>query len=367
MVEPRCFRIGYAARPGDMDLPRSFSLLPLLALCAGCAAPDPPAHAPRTLAGSQRPEMLTRLGDDMRRSGDSADAIGFYRAASQAAPRDPAMLERMGDAFMDMNDPARAEQAFRGELVIDPGNVAAKRGLALALLAQGRASEALPILQRLAEGSSDPGLLRAEGTALDMVGRPADAQAVYRRALSIAPVDPDLHGNLALSLALSGDAAGALTEMQAAIAAPNPDPRQDANAVLVLALTGNADAARTRGDATIGAAATEALLARAQQALTATDARSRAISVGVLTGSVSGAPPAAATLLPPATAAPVASTRVAVTPITVTPIAVTGPPAPQAATDQAAGSPPSPAIPPNWIGPPTPGSLQILGSLPEPH
>ena len=334
-----------------MRLPHSAALLPLLALCAGCAAPDPPAQAPRTLAGSQRPEMLTRLGDDMRRNGDAADAIGFYRAASQAAPRDPAMLERMGDAFMDMNDPARAEQAFRGELVIDPGNLAAERGLALSLLAQSRASEALPILQRLAEGSSDPGLLRAEGTALDMAGRPGDAQAVYRRALNLAPVDPDLHGNLALSLALSGDAADALTEMQAAIAAPNPDPRQDANAVLVLALTGNAEAARTRGDATIGAVATEALLARAQQALTAADARSRAIAVGVLTGSATGAPPLAATLLPPAAPTPVAST----------PVIVTGLPAPQVATDQATGSPPNPALPPNRIDPPTPGSL------PAPH
>jgi Flp pilus assembly protein TadD len=272
-----------------------------------CGA-GPPTQAPRTVTGSQRPEMLTRLGDDMRRNGDAAGAIGLYRAASQADPRDPVTLERMGDAFMDMNDPARAEQAFRGELAIDPHNAAAERGLALALLAQNKAAEALPILQRLAQGSSDPRLLRADGTALDMVGRPGDAQAVYRRGLRFAPIDADLHGNLALSLALSGDAPDALTEMQAAIASPNPDPRQNANAVLVLALTGNADAARAQGDATIGAAATEALLARAQQALAAADSRSRAIAVGVVTSNASGAPPLASVLLPPATPTPVAIT-----------------------------------------------------------
>lgn len=376
MGEPCCFRIRYAARPDDMQLPHSVALLPLLALCAGCAAPDPPAQAPHALADSQRPQMLTRIGDDMLRNGDAGDAISFYRAASQAAPRDPAMLERMGDAFMDTNDPVRAEQAFRGEMVIDPGNLGAEHGLAVSLLAQSRASEALPILQRLAEGSSDPGLLRAEATALDMVGRPGDAQAIYRRALNVAPIDPDLHGNLALSLAISGDAAGALTEMQAAVAAPNPDPRQDANAVLVLALTGNAEAARTRGDATIGAASTEALLARAQQALSATDAKSRAIAVGVLTGSGSGAPPLAATLLPPTTAVavpatpaaitPDATTPAAITPDAITPDAITGPTtAPPPATAQAAGSPTSPALPPNRTDPPAPGFPP--GSLPAPR
>jgi Flp pilus assembly protein TadD len=280
----------------------------LLTLCAGCAVSPPPAQTPRTISDSQRPRTLTRLGDDMRRNGDAAGAIGLYRAASQAAPNDPVVLGHMGDAFMDMNDPARAEQAFRGELAVQPSNRAAERGLALSLLAQNQPAEALSILQRLAGDSSDPGLLRAEGTALDMVGRSAEAQAVYRRGLKSAPIDANLHGNLALSLALGGDATGAVTEMQAAVASPNPDPRQDANAVLVLALTGNTAAARARGNATVGAAATETLLARAQQASSAGDARSRAIAVGVLTSTAPGAPPSGSTLLPPITAAPVAIT-----------------------------------------------------------
>jgi Flp pilus assembly protein TadD len=264
-----------------MRCSRFITALSVLTACAGCAAPAPPTHDPHPLAASQRPEMLTRLGDDMRRNGDAPGALGFYRAASLAAPNDPAPLERMGDAFMDMNDPARAEQAFRGELVVDPGNTAAKRGLALALLAQHRAAEALPMLQGLAQGSSDPALLRAEGTALDMTGQPQQAQGAYRRGLRFAPVDADLHGNLALSLALGGDAADALAQMQAAIASPNPDPRQEANAVLVLALTGNAAAAQVRGEATIGATATQALLARAQQALAAKDAGSRAACLDI--------------------------------------------------------------------------------------
>ncbi len=254
--------------------------------------------------------MLTRLADDMSRDGDPSGAVNLYRAAYLADPRDPQMLQRMGGAFLELNEPMRAEQAFRGALMVAPGDVAAKRGLALSLLAQRRAAEALPLLQQLATDSADPHLLRAEGAALDMLGRQNEAQAIYRKALTYAPIDADLHGNLALSLALSGDAADALREMQAAIASPNPDPRQDANAVLVLALTGNTAAAQARGEATIGATATQVLLARADQARAATTAAARAVAVGLMTDAqergptLSGLPPAVPS--PAATASPTA-------------------------------------------------------------
>jgi tetratricopeptide (TPR) repeat protein len=280
----------------------------------------------------------------MRRSGDAAGALGLYRAASAADPRNADVLQRMGAAFLALHDAPRAEQAFRGALASEPRNRAARRGLALALLEEGNAAQALPILQQLAADSSDPALLRAEGTALDMVGQPRAAQAVYRQGLRLDPIDADLHGDLALSLALSGDAADALAQMQAAIASPNPDPRQNANAVLVLALTGNAAAARTRGDATIGGSATDALLARAQQVAAAVDARQRAVAVGMLTGPGAGQP--GSTLFPPAAAA--------------TPVAVNSLPGPQPEAAQATDSPPNPSPtpgpPPNRTDRPTPNS-----------
>ena len=237
--------------------------------------------------------MLTRLGDDMSRGGDPAGAVKLYRAAYLADPSDPHNLQRMGQAFLDMNAPMSAEQAFRGALMLAPDDVTAKRGMALSLLAEGRAAEALPLLQQLAAHSTDPRLLRAEGTALDMLGRQTEAQAIYRKALSYAPIDADLHGNLALSLALSGDRPDALREMQAAIASPNPDPRQDANAVLVLALTGDDVAAQARGATTIGEAATHDLLVRADQARTATTAPARAIAIGLMTAATTPATPLA--------------------------------------------------------------------------
>jgi len=315
-----------------MHSPHSIAWLALLAVCAGCTASDPPVPITHIVGNDQRSAMLARLGDDMRRNGDPASALGIYLAASAADPANAGVLQRMGAAFLAMNDAPRAEQAFRGALAGEPGDRTAQRGLALSLLAQGRAAEVLPILQKLAAGSSDPALLRAEGVALDMVGMPREAQAVYRQALRLDPIDADLHGNLALSLALSGDAADAMTEMQAAIAAPDPDPRQNANAVLVLALTGNEDAARIRGDATVGPAATEVLLARAQQAAAATDPRQRAVAIGLLTGNAAGQPTLSSTLLP-------------------TPAALTAPPGPEAAAARAAPPRPKPASPQTPSGP----------------
>lgn len=289
----------------------------------------------------------------MSRGGDPSGALKLYRAAYLADPHDPHMLQRMGEAFLGMNAPMRAEQAFRGALMLAPGDVGARRGLALSLLAEGRAAAALPELQKLAAGSTDPRLLRAEGTALDMLGRQAEAQAIYRKALRYAPIDADLHGNLALSLALSGDAQDALREMQAAIASPSPDPRQDANAVLVLALTGNDAAAEARGEATIGAAATQELLARADQARAATTPAARAVAIGLMTAN--GHRDTLLTTSAPAVAAPAAPP----------PVATASPPGPASVSarrtevaQQANQAPP---------GPPPPSSTGPTDPPPTPH
>ena len=250
--------------------------LALSLLLAACAHAPPPAPTIKDV-----PSSLVRLGDDMRHNGDANGAMNLYRSAAEDSPHSAIPLERMGEAYAAMGDRDRAEQSFRAASVLDPTNPDVQRGLAVTLLAAGRPAEALPTLQSLARTSSDPALLRDLGTALDMLGRNAEAQRTYRRGLTQAPADADLHGNLALSLAISGNATAARTEMQAAVASPLPDPRQEANAVLILALLGETQEARDRGDKHLGPAATDALLARAAAAREAPDAAGRALALGV--------------------------------------------------------------------------------------
>jgi Flp pilus assembly protein TadD len=293
----------------------------LLGLLSACVTSPPPRPLPPAVKAADKPHMLTRLGDDVRRGGDAAGAVALYRAAAAAAPRDPVPLTNMGEALNEAGDPQRAEQAFRAALTLQTGDPAAQQGLAVALLAQGRPAEALPLLQALDKPGAGARLLGAEGTALDMLGRHADAQAVYRRGLQADPTDAALHGNLALSLALAGQAEASLAELRAAIGAPLPDPRQEANAVLVLVLLDRLDEARVRGGQTIGPAGTEMLIDRAATARQTSDPLLQAQALGVLTAPGMAAAPRS--LLPP--------------PLVTAPM-VSAPG--QVAPPQAAGSPP---------------------------
>ncbi len=246
-----------------------------------------------------------------------------------------------------MNDPQRAEQAYRGALMLAPDDAEAKRGLATALLAQNRPAEALPLLHALDTGTPSLRILRAEGTALELLGRDAEAQAVYRRGLQQAPIDAGLHGNLALSLALSGATAEAYAEMRAAVSSPMPDPRQEANAVLVLALLGRTDEARSRGEQSIGVEATQVLLDRATQARSMGSA-GRAAALGVLTSTSPQAPPAMQ--MPTPVSAPAPAAAVAARPAAGSP--TTYPPAPPRAR-------PSPPLPAPASQPPRPSPTPL--------
>ena len=198
-------------------------------------------------------------------------------------------LERLGQGSMAQGDPARAEQAFRAALAVRPSDEA-RRGLGLALLSQRQVNEALPLLAALADEQPDPRRLRAYGVALDMAGRQVDAQAAYRRGLRLAPADANLHGNLALSLAVAGQTDAALGEMRAARLAPLPDARQEVNSVLLLAVAGRENEARQQGNTTLGRARTDIVLRQASQVREAPDAASRAAIFGLLAAAVTETP-----------------------------------------------------------------------------
>ena len=257
-------------------------LLALVSGCAGSRIVSTEAPPPATTAALDTPAGLVRLGDDVRKQGDLRDALLLYQAATSRDSHDAAALQRVGSTSLALGEPLRAEEAFRAILASSPDDADARFGLGVALLGKHQPNDALPILAPLARDASEPRLLRAYGVALDMAGRAAEAQEVYRHGLQLAPADSDLHGDLALSLAASGDNDAALSESGLAVAAIVPDPRQQANKVLILALTGQEDEARRFGDDAIGAPRTDAVLARAAEVREAPDPAARANALGLL-------------------------------------------------------------------------------------
>jgi alpha-1,2-mannosyltransferase len=237
---------------------------------------------PQGLPGTPE-ESLVRMGDSMRQSGDLNGASDFYLAAIARDPYDAAPLLRLGDTQLVLGASERAEQSFRATLALAPGNREASVGLAIALLSRGDPTAALTYIGPVARTSHSPRVLRNYGVALDMLGRSAEAQAVYRHALKETPADPDLHGNLALSLATSGDMAGAETEIRAAVNSPNAPERESMNEVMLLAMAGKDGEARAAGLKLADPGRTEALLEQGHRAAAAQDPGARAAALGTIT------------------------------------------------------------------------------------
>lgn len=254
---------------------------------AGCGSRGPrqqtviAAPEPQEIAGTPA-EALVRLGDSMRASGDPDGAAQFYEAAVARDGRSVLALDKLGDALLAAGDGPRAEAAFRAARVLSPGDRDAGVGLGIALLARGDAAGALPLLEPAARSSRDARVLRNYGVALDMTGRQAEAQAAYRRGLAEFPANPDLHANLALSLAIGGDVAGAEREIDAAANLPNASDRVRANRVMLLAMAGRDVDAREAGRQLAEPGRIDALVAQGSRARAAAGPAGRAAALGTV-------------------------------------------------------------------------------------
>ena len=82
-------------------------------------------------------------------------------------------------------------------------------------------------------------ILSAQGAALDQLGRGEEARQYYASALRIAPDEPSVLSNLALSYVLSKDLPRAEQTLRRAYSRADADPRVRQNLALVLGLRGH--------------------------------------------------------------------------------------------------------------------------------
>lgn len=149
------------------------------------------------------------------------EALAALDAAGAANPKDTRIAAERGLLALDLGQPARAEKLLR---------------------------------QAMDAKNPDWRIVSALGTALATTGRQKEAQAQYSKALALAPDQPSVLNNLALSYALDGKIAEAEQLMRKASRTGKGGPMPQ-NLALVLGIAGKYDEAQRIAEAAAPATA----------------------------------------------------------------------------------------------------------------
>jgi rhomboid protease GluP len=133
-------------------------------------------------------------------SGHTDAAIGALAEAVRDNPNFTQGYFLLGQAYMQKQQFAKAEAAYRHGLALNPKASDIHYQLGVAVMAQGRAQDALTVFGDLAK--SDPSNLEAEmgiGTAAEMTGDYQLALTAFRRAAQLDPRSMQAYSNLGLA------------------------------------------------------------------------------------------------------------------------------------------------------------------------
>ena len=201
---------------------------------------DPLALDGRDGGKSLSYETLMRLAADAHAAGDFATAIAFYRRAATVNGGAAAPLVGAGDSLLEMGQIDEAIVAYNAALSRAENDPEALRGVARADLMTGRAELAGHALAAAYRATpNDPKLLQLIGVADDFAGEHAEAQARYRRGLELAPRDPGLSLDLALSLALTAEYRDAIGVLRPLALAAGGSAAERQTLALIYGLAGN--------------------------------------------------------------------------------------------------------------------------------
>jgi len=152
-------------------------------------------------------------------------------------------LVTAGRAALETGDPEAAASFFGRAQEVNPNSYLPPAGMGAALVAAGKATDALPYFTRAQQLGATVASIGADlGLAYDLMGQQALAQSDYRAALS-GPNPDDARRRLALSLAISGQQAQALAMLQPLLM--RSDPAAKRGRAFILALGGNVAEAET--------------------------------------------------------------------------------------------------------------------------
>ena len=140
---------------------------------------------------------LANLGNLLASSDRNAEAEEIYRRALSLKPDDPSLLRSTGLACLRQLKGSEADQFLRRAIEVSPDDYDAQDNLAQLVRQSGRLLSAAAIYEKIASNVADnPRILGNMGLLYTDLGRLDEAEALFRKALTLRPDYPLCHSNL---------------------------------------------------------------------------------------------------------------------------------------------------------------------------
>lgn len=154
------------------------------------------------------PEMIARHAQVIYNLGDIARAATMTRRAFRRSSGNPKLQLQLGKIYAVQERFEAAEEQFRAVIAVDPGNIEAKRRLALALQHFDNSSDEAERLVKEVVAAAPNDLqawLQLGALFANLDNRYKDAEAAFARALGIDPSSPSALHNYGLLKRFQGD------------------------------------------------------------------------------------------------------------------------------------------------------------------
>ncbi|HKA35942.1 MAG TPA: sulfatase-like hydrolase/transferase [Thermoanaerobaculia bacterium] len=130
--------------------------------------------------------LTTRLGLLYSQTGKTKEAVALLEPLRSS--KNPDVSNALGIALATSGDPARAIEAFRNALRLDPKNAVAWQNIGLTQLHANRPAEAIEAFDKaFAVNDRLPRAWNGRGAALEALGRHAEAIEAWKKAIALDP------------------------------------------------------------------------------------------------------------------------------------------------------------------------------------
>lgn len=182
---------------------------------------------------------VTVTGSTMRTDQDVRRALDTWSARYDKTPDDRTVIINYAAALRLNGQTEQAVAVLGKGKIKHPNDAELGAAYGKALADNGDFAQALTVIQSVQRADRpDWKLYSAEGAILDQMGRTAVARDRYAKALAIAPGEPTVLNNLALSHLLAGEMQEAERILREANQSPKATSRVRQNLALVIGLQG---------------------------------------------------------------------------------------------------------------------------------